>query len=782
MEFASRIRAVRPGRITRIALALAGAALVVSVVLPPTPVVRSFGRLTDDAIAVWQHRDGMTGDWDVFYSVLGTNSFATLEWQALPGPQVSPVASLAGDDENPSVAMNPLGGAIAVWEHDTGDMDLERDIYYASYDPSEPTGWTAAAPLAALSGDDRDPAIAFGADGKAIAVWVREDAGGTRIGYATFSGGVWTFGGLVGTTGFGGAAAIPEIVFSNRASVASSITAQRAVAAWSDDDGMGNPRIFYSEWFGLDWTDPLPVPVILEQDFDVPGDPSSQIGLAADSDGSVRLVWSGDGAASPGVVGSSYDGVLWTPDVTIFADPFLATVRAHSPSVSTDPAGNVLSLYAFDGLLEFSTDAAGFYTPEALAQNTSANDLRPVSAPVRGRFVAVWWGDGGLIAPSEIYWAGYIPETGEWTTPATIADFPGLDGEDRNPDFSSFLDTTGPTLLSVHPNKGPAAGGTGVFLAGYRFSVGGPVGVTFGGSPATDVLVIDDNTIVCRTPAGTGTVDVVVTNDQGSSTLADAFTYNPVPVVLSVSPAFGPEAGGTDVTIMGSFFEARDLEVDVEFDGVDASNVVLVNDSTITCTTPPGTGLADVSVTTLDGEGLLVDGFRYLGAGILCRRGNVNAGAGPIANVLFVNGSAGGEPDRIVHVARNSPLRISMALPPSKLTGFARFCAYIYARRVPTDATVTQQARAGHDLGLGCFPTPLSLGSPQPAYRFNNIGRNALLGVPNRPSSPAPSDLVNKPGGVDKVITVTIFGFIIDAASAATDPASITNSVIVEID
>ena len=31
--------------------------------------------------------------------------------------------------------------------------------------------------------------------------------------------------------------------------------AQRAVAAWSDSDGMGGRRLFYSEWFGLDWTD-----------------------------------------------------------------------------------------------------------------------------------------------------------------------------------------------------------------------------------------------------------------------------------------------------------------------------------------------------------------------------------------------------------------------------------------------------------------------------------------------------------------------------------------------
>jgi hypothetical protein len=274
---------------------------------------------------------------------------------------------------------------------------------------------------------------------------------------------------------------------------------------------------------------------------------------------------------------------------------------------------------------------------------------------------------------------------------------------------------------------------------------------------------------------------VVVTNDLGPSTLADAFGYDPAPIVNVVTPAFGPETGGTDVTILGAFFDARDLEVAVEFDGVPATNVVLVNGSTITCTTPAGTGLADVTVTNLNGEGLLVDGFRYLGEEILCRTGNVNAGVGPIADVLFINGSAGSIPDRIVTVAIGAPINANVIRAPEKESGTSRFVMYGYPKKVPTPATVTQQVRGSRDIGTGCMPTPFSGGTPQPVFIFNNIGRNNLLGTPNKPSTPAPSTLFNLPGGVDKAIDVTFMGFIVDPGSASPDGASITNTIVLRV-
>lgn len=86
------------------------------------------------------------------------------------------------------------------------------------------------------------------------------------------------------------------------------------------------------------------------------------------------------------------------------------------------------------------------------------------------------------------------------------------------------VDNEAPTLNSLLPDTGPAAGGTEVTLSGDDLT--GVTGVTFGGVAATAVELEDDNTVVATTPAGAaGTVDVVITDDVGADTLVGSFTY-----------------------------------------------------------------------------------------------------------------------------------------------------------------------------------------------------------------------------------------------------------------
>lgn len=81
-----------------------------------------------------------------------------------------------------------------------------------------------------------------------------------------------------------------------------------------------------------------------------------------------------------------------------------------------------------------------------------------------------------------------------------------------------------PTIASVSPSEGPAAGGTEVTITGTRFST--DAAVTFGGAAATEVVEVNSKTITCKTPAGeAGAVDVVVTTAGGSATAEEAFTY-----------------------------------------------------------------------------------------------------------------------------------------------------------------------------------------------------------------------------------------------------------------
>ncbi|MFI6536631.1 IPT/TIG domain-containing protein [Nonomuraea sp. NPDC050547] len=81
-----------------------------------------------------------------------------------------------------------------------------------------------------------------------------------------------------------------------------------------------------------------------------------------------------------------------------------------------------------------------------------------------------------------------------------------------------------PTIISVSPAAGPAAGNTLVTIKCANATPGATV--TFGGTAATSITVINETTITCRTPAkAVGAADVVVTNDSAAATATGGFTY-----------------------------------------------------------------------------------------------------------------------------------------------------------------------------------------------------------------------------------------------------------------
>jgi IPT/TIG domain len=57
----------------------------------------------------------------------------------------------------------------------------------------------------------------------------------------------------------------------------------------------------------------------------------------------------------------------------------------------------------------------------------------------------------------------------------------------------------------------------------------------------------------------------------------------PAPTITSIDPTSGAVAGGTSVTITGTNFVSG---ATVTFGGVAATDVVVVNSTTITCTAP----------------------------------------------------------------------------------------------------------------------------------------------------------------------------------------------------
>jgi hypothetical protein len=153
-----------------------------------------------------------------------------------------------------------------------------------------------------------------------------------------------------------------------------------------------------------------------------------------------------------------------------------------------------------------------------------------------------------------------------------------------------------PVVTAVSPAHGPEAGGTTVIVTGT--SLTGTTAVAFGGTPASNVVVVSDSTVTAIAPPHAhGTVDITVTTPAGiiSTSGADHYTYDePAPAVTAISPAHGPEAGGTTVTVTGANLAST---MAVMVGGTPASSVVVVSDSTVTAIAPPHPdGTVDVTV------------------------------------------------------------------------------------------------------------------------------------------------------------------------------------------
>lgn len=87
----------------------------------------------------------------------------------------------------------------------------------------------------------------------------------------------------------------------------------------------------------------------------------------------------------------------------------------------------------------------------------------------------------------------------------------------------SYTYVAPPTVTSVDPAEGPTSGGTAVTITGTDLT--STTEVTFDGNPAPFTVISDTAVSAVTPPGAAGAVDVVVSNDAGSATAADGFTY-----------------------------------------------------------------------------------------------------------------------------------------------------------------------------------------------------------------------------------------------------------------
>ncbi len=158
-----------------------------------------------------------------------------------------------------------------------------------------------------------------------------------------------------------------------------------------------------------------------------------------------------------------------------------------------------------------------------------------------------------------------------------------------------------PVLTGVSPGEGPTAGGQVVTVTGEE--LGGAEKVEFGGAEveAGEFLSASGTEIELESPEhAAGTVDVTVTGTNGASAISedDEYTFVAPPAVTAVSPAAGPTAGGTVVTITGLRLGGA---LKVAFGSTEAT--ILENTETKIKATAPAhaAGAVHVTVTTVGG-------------------------------------------------------------------------------------------------------------------------------------------------------------------------------------
>jgi hypothetical protein len=163
---------------------------------------------------------------------------------------------------------------------------------------------------------------------------------------------------------------------------------------------------------------------------------------------------------------------------------------------------------------------------------------------------------------------------------------------------SAYTYINAPAIDSFDPSAGPLAGNTSVELLGNYLAE--TSSVTFGGVAATIVSVAAGSVTVSTPARAVGPAQIFLTTPGGTSQAPDVFMYTALPTVLSVSPASGPLAGGTSITIGGTGFAAATA---VTIGGVAATAFTIDSILSITATVPPRAiaGSVSVNVTTLGG-------------------------------------------------------------------------------------------------------------------------------------------------------------------------------------
>ncbi|MBI1850673.1 MAG: hypothetical protein HYR85_10055 [Planctomycetes bacterium] len=164
-------------------------------------------------------------------------------------------------------------------------------------------------------------------------------------------------------------------------------------------------------------------------------------------------------------------------------------------------------------------------------------------------------------------------------------------------------------------------------------------------------------------------------------------------------------------------------------------------------------------------------------ADVECGRGTVNAGAGSIRDVLFVNGSSGLPVSRRVTAAGDAPLVLTLRHPSGPP---AHYVLWMWA----TAGFHPAELRVGDDR-IGCLanPSPLNAGEPQPlrCLAGRGVPAAASRNVPRLEGPEFAPLRVTFGGGAPRPTRFIVQGVIQDPGASNTLGFSVTNAVQVDV-
>ena len=310
--------------------------------------------------------------------------------------------------------------------------------------------------------------------------------------------------------------------------------------------------------------------------------------VAADADPASGYViyWNGSWSGSDGFAygGTSAAAPLWAAAAALIdSSPFCTDY------VSGDAGVQAAGLYSVAGV------GAAFYN---LAFNdvTSGNNDMPSSGYAAGLYPATIGYDmaSGLGSPRLAYANNY---------------YPGLAAQMCIEYGSQNLTTA---ITGVTPDAGPSGQAMPVTITGSGFlPIDGADRLQVGSDSVTVTCSTTTSCTGTLPPEGPGTVNLVMSvEDVATSPVSTAaqFTFAAPPVVTGISPAMGPEKGGTKVTIRGSNFVGA---VAVHFGDKKAASVQVISSSEISAAVPSGTGNIYVTVSTVSGSSAASIASRY---------------------------------------------------------------------------------------------------------------------------------------------------------------------------